>query len=132
MKKPILFYPSVGLLLVGGLVFSLSGTISTVFAQKSNSPERLVTPTVSRSAVSTTGRFARAAAENARLRNDLRWDFSGKVQSGWNIYVPLISHTIGSESGPDTAEFADAVSRWQSKAGVEANGIIGVDTIKEF
>src|SRR5687767_16028040 len=45
--------------------------------------------------------FAKAAMENAKLRNSLQWVFGGKSQTGWNIYVALISHTIGSESGPD-------------------------------
>ena len=133
MNKPHVFYPSVGFLLISGIVFSVAGLHSSVFAQKTSSTtERLVMPTVSRSATGTAGRFIRAAAENGRLRNNLRWDFSGKVQTGWNIYLPLISQTIGSDSGPETPEFADAVAKWQSKAGIEASGVVDADTVKEF
>ena len=74
----------------------------------------------------------RAAAENVRLRQSLQWVFGGKTQTGWNIYVPLISHTIGIESGPDTPEFASAVSKWQADKGLASTGVIDRETLESF
>jgi hypothetical protein len=78
------------------------------------------------------GAFSRAASENARLRSSLPWTFGGKTQTGWNIYIPLISVTIGTESGPDSADFARALANWQTKSGLEATGIVDADTIGSF
>ena len=76
--------------------------------------------------------FGRAAAENSRLRSSLQWNFGGKSQTGWSIYVPLISHTIGTKSGPDTTEFALAISNWQGRKGLTASGIIDRETLESF
>jgi len=76
--------------------------------------------------------YARAAAQNATLRNFLSWDFGGKTQTGWNIYAPLIAHTIGTESSPDSNEFALAVSDWQSRAGLAETGILDRPTLETF
>lgn len=76
--------------------------------------------------------FSRAAAENARLRGSLPWVFGSRAQTGWNIYVPLISHAIGTEAGPDSPEFALAISRWQEKTGLPATGILDQDTLGTF
>src|SRR5687767_3772103 len=80
-----------------------------VYAQR----ERIAGPHVKQTASvtkversSNTSAFGRAAMENSRLKNSLTWTFGGKAQTGWNIYVPLISHTIGTDSGPETSEFA--------------------------
>jgi hypothetical protein len=76
--------------------------------------------------------YSRAAAENARMRNSLQWIFGGKSQTGWNIYVPLISNAIGTESGPDSTEFATAVSKWQGGKGLTASGVIDRETLESF
>ena len=70
-----------------------------------------------------TSAFSRAATQNATLRNSLSWAF-GKTQTGWNIYVPLISHTIGTDAGPDSAEFALALSEWQGDQGMTPTGVL--------
>lgn len=76
--------------------------------------------------------FSKAASANARLRSSLQWSFGGKAQTGWDIYVPLISHTIGTESGPDSDEFAAAVSKWQSKSGLPETGVLDSSTLETF
>ncbi|HUR97682.1 MAG TPA: D-alanyl-D-alanine carboxypeptidase family protein [Pyrinomonadaceae bacterium] len=76
--------------------------------------------------------FKRAAAENARLRNSLSWTFSGKTQTGWNIYVPLISQAMGVDAGPDTPEFALALSNWQANAGLPETGVLDEATLETF
>ncbi len=76
--------------------------------------------------------FSKAAAENARLRNSLQWVFGGKTQAGWNIYIPLISHTIGADNAPDSADFAAAVSKWQAAKGLAPSGVIDRETLESF
>lgn len=99
---------------------------------------RLVEPNVIKTTASVTkveskaAGFKKAAAENAKLRNSLSWSFGGKTQTGWNIYVPLISNTIGTDSGPDTGEFALALSNWQLKSGVPETGVLDTATLETF
>jgi hypothetical protein len=76
--------------------------------------------------------YSKAASANARLRSSLQWSFGGKAQTGWDIYVPLISHTIGTESGPDSDEFATALSKWQSKSGLPETGVLDTSTLETF
>ena len=78
------------------------------------------------------GRFAGAALENRKLRSSLQWSFGARTQTGWNIYVPLISYAIGTESGPDSAEFALAVSKWQQKSGLDGTGVLDRATLESF
>ena len=117
------------------------GVLSTFFAYFLVSDSDVHAQTSARSinktaSVKTTNenssRFAHAAARNLRLRSSLQWAFGGKTQIGWNIYVPLISHTIGTDNDPDTAEFAFAVSKWQENRGLTANGIVDRETLESF
>jgi zinc D-Ala-D-Ala carboxypeptidase len=77
-------------------------------------------------------RFSKAALQNAKLRNSLQWVFGGKTQGGWNIYAPLISHTIGTEGGSDSTEFAQALSKWQEKSGLIGTGVLDRETLESF
>lgn len=76
--------------------------------------------------------FGKAASANAQMRNSLRWAFGGKAQTGWDIYVPLISHTIGTDSHPDSNEFAAAVSKWQAKVRLPETGVLDTTTLETF
>jgi hypothetical protein len=73
--------------------------------------------------------FEQAAAQNRELQNTLSWTFGGKQQRGWYLYVPLIRHLIGTESSPDNAEFALALSRWQKTVGLPPNGVLDNTTL---
>jgi zinc D-Ala-D-Ala carboxypeptidase len=74
---------------------------------------------------STTGpNLTLAAVENARLKTELDWAFGGKPQRGWYLYIPLISHTIGTDKNIDSADFALALSRWQKSAKLAPSGIL--------
>ncbi|HKS27713.1 MAG TPA: M15 family metallopeptidase [Pyrinomonadaceae bacterium] len=73
--------------------------------------------------------FEAAAAQNRELQNNLSWTFGGKQQRGWYLYVPLIRHLIGTESSPDSAEFAQALSRWQRSVGLPPNGVLDNTTL---
>lgn len=76
--------------------------------------------------------FSGAALRNAQLRRSLSWVFAGKTQAGWEIYVPLISHTIGVEADPGSPEFAEALSRWQQKNALEPTGILETETLQSL
>ncbi len=64
------------------------------------------------------------AARNLELCHRLDWSFGGRRQRGWNLYRRLISVLIGSNAAPGSAEFAQAVSGWQRRTGLTAEGVI--------
>ncbi|MFN2481929.1 MAG: D-alanyl-D-alanine carboxypeptidase family protein [Pyrinomonadaceae bacterium] len=68
--------------------------------------------------------FAAAATRNAALGASLDWTFGGKRQRGWSLYLPLIERTIDVDAGSDSADFAQAVSRWQKSARLPATGVL--------
>lgn len=133
MKKRVLI-PSIAVSIFSSLIAIFFFTDADVYAQR----ERVVGPYVKQTAAvskiesNRASAFGRAAAENAKLRGSLQWTFGGKTQTGWDIYVPLIAHTIGTESGPDSIEFALALSEWQGKAGVPQTGILDSETLGTF
>jgi hypothetical protein len=69
-----------------------------------------------------------AAEQNAMLKNDLNWTFGGKAQRGWQLYLSLIRSLLGTESDPETNDFAATLSRWQRQAGLAPSGILDHDT----
>ncbi|HVF44183.1 MAG TPA: D-alanyl-D-alanine carboxypeptidase family protein [Pyrinomonadaceae bacterium] len=76
--------------------------------------------------------FGAAATRNTALRYELGWAFGGKQQRGWYLYVPLISRTIETEKDCATNDFAGALSRWQTRAGLEASGVLDDTTLYKF
>lgn len=132
MKKRVLL-PSASITLLSCIAaYALLSDVD-VYAQR----ERVVGPSVRQTASvmrvePKVAVSSRAASANAKLRSSLQWNFGGKAQTGWNIYVPLISHTIGTESDPDSDEFAAAVSTWQSRAGLPETGVVDTPTLESF
>jgi hypothetical protein len=127
-KRILLSSAAIGVF--GTLFFYLTPAERDVQAQKT---ARVVEKTVLvKKAEESVTRFASAAAENSRLRNSLQWAFGGKTQIGWNIYVPLISHTLGADSAPNSEEFALTVSKWQGRNGLTATGILDRETLESF
>jgi hypothetical protein len=132
MKKSILLYATAVSLVVLALFF-ISFPSLDVRAQKAASTSlAVIEPPASSPLPKAGGRFAAAAAENARSQYSLRWDFAGKPQTGWALYAQLISSTVGTDDEAGSAVFAQAVSRWQGTAGLPANGIIDAETLKGF
>lgn len=134
MKKRFIVFHAVPAALFVGIVFSLVLGHSLVHAQSivartgDSRPMRVV-PTKDTAAAGA-ARFTGAAAENAQLENSLNWTFSGKTQTGWQIYEPLISQTIGANSSAATADFAYALSRWQSAHSLAGTGILDESTLE--
>ncbi len=133
MKKRHVIFPAAAATFFFGSVIYLSLGEFNVYAQRTSSHTPGVRSTASVVKIESASRaFARAAAENTRLRGSLTWAFGGKTQRGWNVYVPLISSTIGTEAGPDTGEFASALSQWQGDAGVAPTGVVDAETLEAF
>ncbi|MEO6334801.1 MAG: hypothetical protein ABIO91_07435, partial [Pyrinomonadaceae bacterium] len=134
MKKRVLLSSAALSLLSCILAYTMLSD-SDVYAQER---ERVSGPLVKQTASvrkverSTSAFINAAAAENAGLRSSLSWTFSGKTQRGWNIYVPLISQAIGVDAGPDTPEFALALSVWQGNAGLLETGVLDEATMESF
>lgn len=70
-----------------------------------------------------------AAQENARLKDNLVWNFGAKEQRGWHLYAALIRQTVGAEAGAATNEFARAVAGWQAKNNLSETGTIDRETL---
>ena len=137
MKKRSVFYSSVVGIVAGGLALQFGVGGIDAYAQKvAGGP--LVTKTAKVSAVkpletkAVSPAMARAAAVNSNLKNSLRWTFGGKTQLGWNIYSSLIAETLNTDAGPDSPEFADALSVWQSQNALAATGTLDSETLGAF
>jgi zinc D-Ala-D-Ala carboxypeptidase len=132
MKKRVLV-PSAAVSVFSCLVAYSLIIDADVYAQRAHVAGPSVVATASVKKVETaSAAFAKAAITNASLRNSLSWTFGGKTQTGWNIYIPLISHTIGVEEGPDSTEFALALSKWQAKLSLPETGILDRTTLETF
>jgi hypothetical protein len=138
-----IFYRTLCGVVYGGLVLYFAAIKLNVYGQnpgvEKTSISQAVTPSrlISADAKAKTNlvytpAITRAAAENVRLKNSLWWDFVGRRQSGWNIYVPLISQTVKTESPADSPAFAQAVWIWQRKSGIGPTGIIDGETLAAF
>ena len=133
MKKQSILLTTLFVFFVSG-VFYFAGR-KEVFAQKAVTPEG---PKITKTAIATRAKtssssaFTAAAASNSTTRATLSWPFGGKSQKGWEIYVPLISHTIGTDDGPNTSEFAEALAKWQRTKGLPASGVMDDATMTSF
>lgn len=68
--------------------------------------------------------FSAAAARNAAFRDELSWTFGGKKQRGWYLYDQLLSETLDNNDGTLSDDFSAAVSKWQKRRGLSANGML--------
>jgi hypothetical protein len=77
---------------------------------------------------------ALAPRGNAVLRNELVWTFGGKQQRGWYLYEELIYRLldIPNQGRRDVASgrFRQAVTRWQTKVGLNPSGLLDETTLE--
>lgn len=90
-----------------------------------------VTTTTTAPAACNIGPGQAAVANTASLRS-LVWSPYGRVETGWEVYAPLIAHETGTGCGPATAGFAAAVARWQGAHRLAATGTIDAPTFAAF
>ena len=98
---------------------------STVATDKSEN-------SVAAASTAATAPYAAAARRNLELRTSLDWAFGGRQQRGWSLYEPLISHTLNSEHGGHSGDFALALARWQQGAGLASTGVLDRDTLMQL
>src|SRR5918993_838572 len=70
-----------------------------------------------------------AGTRNAALRVELDWAFGGKQQRGWHLSAPLINRLIEAEHDSATGDFASALSRWQTRAGLRPSGVLDQESL---
>jgi zinc D-Ala-D-Ala carboxypeptidase len=115
------------LLLATGLVILTALKTVTSLGQTKQSPgNSVIKPTADIRPVS--GAFSAAAAQNAILRNDLKWVFGGKEQRGWSLYTALIQNLINTSEEPDSSGFAEALVRWQRQKKLSPSGVLDEET----
>jgi hypothetical protein len=73
--------------------------------------------------------FGEAVTRNSQLKYELTWAFGGKQQRGWYLYVPLISRMLDTQGEAAGRDFADALARWQSSAGLRVDGVLDDETL---
>lgn len=131
MKKRHFLYPGFAASLLCGLVLYLS----TAHSQTGGTSAGRIAKTADVARVdagANTAVYSRAAKANAILRHSLEWNFGGKPQTGWELYVPLISHAIETEADAGSPQFARAVSKWQASSGIATSGVIDNETFETF
>jgi LAS superfamily LD-carboxypeptidase LdcB len=70
-----------------------------------------------------------AIEQNSHLKNNLKWTFGSKTQTGWYLYVPLIQNLIKTDANPESEKFALAIAKYQQNSSLEANGILDETTL---
>jgi D-alanyl-D-alanine carboxypeptidase len=74
-----------------------------------------------------------AAAEmNSGSLRTLAWAPFGRDEVGWEIYVPLIQHEIGTTCPPASEAFAAALSRWAKAHDLPAEGTLNETLFSEL
>ena len=66
--------------------------------------------------------------DNTSFKNNLVWSFGGKQQRGWQLYLPLVAHFIGTDEITESERFAENLAHWQSMIGLPANGVLDQET----
>ena len=92
---------------------------------KSNAPVKSTTVATSATKPNAASTSSTAAAvRNQVLRSELGWTFGGKQQRGWYLYDELLSETLNTNDAPASDDFAGAVTQWQKRRGLSANGVL--------
>ena len=53
----------------------------------------------------------------------------GRIETGWKLYAPQVTHTIGSPCTPDTRAFAATLATWQAEHRLPATGAMNTVTL---
>ncbi|MFY9553337.1 MAG: D-alanyl-D-alanine carboxypeptidase family protein [Blastocatellia bacterium] len=72
--------------------------------------------------------FELAGHKNEELQTSCLWNFGGKAQRGWRLYVPLIANLIETDRDVAASDFAMRLSLWQKGKGIEPSGVLEAET----
>ena len=101
-----------------------------VAAQTFSSPQSPAAPAATPPSCTAGEGFAQAAAQNAASLDTAPVAPFGRPEVGWEVYLPLTAHEIGSECPPQSPGFAQALAAWQKGHGVAANGVMDAPTLE--
>lgn len=73
--------------------------------------------------------FSEAIERNTQFKYALMWEFGGKQQHGWYLYLPLISRMLETDGDALGGDFASALARWQGSAGLQPDGVLDDATL---
>ena len=118
---------------VVGAILVLAGSVTGGFTSQRQSASSVDHPSSGIRAVTSPARLSipAAVANNKICSTDLKWSFGGKAQRGWAIYIPLILEAMRGGKTVESAEFAKAVTRWQTSHGLPATGFVDNETWTE-
>lgn len=107
------------------VTFAPRGSRGQSRTSKSGPPSRVKSTVSTRpgNAAAASSTLTAAAARNQVLRDELTWTFGGKQQRGWYLYDTLLAETLDTDESPVSADFADAVTKWQKRRGLSATGV---------
>jgi zinc D-Ala-D-Ala carboxypeptidase len=74
--------------------------------------------------------FAAEAQLNAQTLRTAGWSAFGRPETGWEVYVPLTAHEIGTRCAADSSGFAEALAKWQSDHHLGARGAMDEATMR--
>ena len=74
--------------------------------------------------------FAAAANANSASSELARWSIFGRPEIGWQTYVPLIDHELGTACPPTSQGFAAALAIWQLAHHLPASGAMDEATMR--
>ena len=78
------------------------------------------------------GVFADATAANSINLFAMQWTPFGPAEMGWETYVPLIQHELGTDCDPTSAAFAEKLSTFQLLHNLPATGQFDMATFNVF
>ena len=74
--------------------------------------------------------LAGAASSNAASLTGVQWSVFGRPETGWSVYVPLVSKEVSTTCPPDRSDFAYALQIWQRTHGLPSTGVMTADTLR--
>lgn len=69
--------------------------------------------------------WTQAAQDNAASLRTLGWSPFGRAEQGWETYLPLIQHEVGTACPPDSEGFAAAYAAWERRHDQPGDGRVG-------
>jgi hypothetical protein len=69
------------------------------------------------------------ASQNAATLTTATLAPFGRMEQGWQIYVPQVAATIGTSCAPDTSRFAATLATWQARHRLPATGAVDAVTL---
>lgn len=83
-------------------------------------------------ACSADGAYSEAASANAVSLHALEWSPFGRVEIGWETYLPLIRRELVTDCHPGTPAFALALADFQTRYALPATGAFDQETFRVF